>query len=626
MARGGEKAGNAVKHLALVVCFVTGLPACGGGGGTITLPPTITSVTVMPATATVVTGKTATFTATVAGTGNYSPNVTWTASAGTIGSTGVLTAPATAGTVTVTATSTQDTTKSGTATATIVFPLSVSVSATPATVNAGDTTGAALAATVQGGTGNATVAWSVSLSTGTVTSTGPLTATYVPPATVSASTTVTITATATDASGSATGTVSVTVQRVITIALPQPIPNGEIYSDFGMVLIVTIDCTGCQSGDTLNGTFSTGFTSTTPYQSVPWQMGLNSTGNTYVPGFGKFWVSGADGATSNIWWYTFDGSQNMAVEDPSSGEIYYYYAGNGSDGSGEIMKFKPDGTADGNHSYGSGASAIAFDSGTIFLTQPEPVSSTINGIATFDTNWDPGLIPLTNGEPLGIDAKDGLVCVTIPTGGGSPNATDAVDCNDSGVFTVPGISSGSQPTAIRVLDSSHIVFYGRGDQTLRWYTISGTTASASGTLQLSEFSATDANYWKTYPATGGWDLVQVGSTLGIMGQVVNSDGTVGQKLALVNNTNQTLIQSVDLPDGTVHIAADPTNNAIVAEYPDFTVSPPVTRFERIYVDTGNSILLTSTSTLVPGAGFLVTQDGSHIAVFVEGKADFVPNQ
>ena len=101
---------------------------------------------------------------------------------------------------------------------------------------------------------------------------------------------------------------------------------------------------------------------------------------------------------------------------------------------------------------------------------------------------------------------------------------------------------------------------------------------------------------------------------------------MSQKLALVDNTVQTLTQYVDLPNGTVHITPDPTNNAIVAEYPDFSGAAPVTRFERIYVDTGNTMLLQSTSNLVPGAGFLVTNDGSHIAVFVEGKADFEPNQ
>jgi hypothetical protein len=50
--------------------------------------------------------------ATVKGSGSYSSAVTWSASGGTINSSGLLTAPASASNVTVTATSTQDTTKS----------------------------------------------------------------------------------------------------------------------------------------------------------------------------------------------------------------------------------------------------------------------------------------------------------------------------------------------------------------------------------------------------------------------------------------------------------------------------------------------------------------------------------
>jgi hypothetical protein len=57
--------------------------------------------------------------ATVSGTGNYSSAVNWTTSAGTISSSGVLTAPATPGTVTVTAISTTAPQVSGTAQTTV---------------------------------------------------------------------------------------------------------------------------------------------------------------------------------------------------------------------------------------------------------------------------------------------------------------------------------------------------------------------------------------------------------------------------------------------------------------------------------------------------------------------------
>ncbi len=80
---------------------------------------TITSVAAMCNPSTVAVDATSQCNAVVQGTGNFSSAVTWSASGGTINASGLLTAPAAAGSVTVTATSTQDTTKSGTATVTV---------------------------------------------------------------------------------------------------------------------------------------------------------------------------------------------------------------------------------------------------------------------------------------------------------------------------------------------------------------------------------------------------------------------------------------------------------------------------------------------------------------------------
>ena len=103
--------------LALASCLAAcGIAACGGGGtGTQAPPvsPTISSVTVTCSPATVDVSATSQCTATVQGTGSYSSAVAWTASAGTISSSGLLAAPASAGNLTVTATSNQDGTKSG---------------------------------------------------------------------------------------------------------------------------------------------------------------------------------------------------------------------------------------------------------------------------------------------------------------------------------------------------------------------------------------------------------------------------------------------------------------------------------------------------------------------------------
>ena len=80
---------------------------------------TVTSVTASCTPTTVQTGQVSTCSATVNGTGAFSPNVTWSASGGTINPITGLFSSASAGTFTITATSQQDSTKSGTATVTV---------------------------------------------------------------------------------------------------------------------------------------------------------------------------------------------------------------------------------------------------------------------------------------------------------------------------------------------------------------------------------------------------------------------------------------------------------------------------------------------------------------------------
>ena len=259
--------------------------------------------------------------------------------------------------------------------------------------------------------------------------------------------------------------------------------------------------------------------------------------------------------------------------------------------------------------------------GYVFLTDGSGIN--VNVLKNPSTAYN---VPV--GEVAAFDQSNGLVCAVQPQ-------TDNAYCFMASQAGIPqsqrviatiNFPKGSQPSAVKVFPDGSIVVFTRGNSTLSWFVISGSTATPTGTLVLPEFTNADATYWQTYHWTGGGNMVLVNGTVGVMGYAVNSDGTVSQKLALVNNTAHTVNQIADLPAGTVFLAADPTNNAIVAEYPDFSGSSPVTRFERIYVDTGNTTTLTSTATLVPGAGFLVTNDGSHIAVCVSGGCDLQPNQ
>ncbi len=123
-------------------------------GITVTAPGV--AVAVSPVTVSLTTGGTQQFTATVTGTSNMA--VTWSASGGSISSSGLYTAPATAGTYTVTATSAADITKSASATVTVSAPvLAVSISPASLSINLGGTQ--QFTATVTG-TSNTAVIWS----------------------------------------------------------------------------------------------------------------------------------------------------------------------------------------------------------------------------------------------------------------------------------------------------------------------------------------------------------------------------------------------------------------------------------------------------------------------------------
>jgi hypothetical protein len=101
----------------LIIASVLLMTACGGGGGGGNAS-SITAVSVTCSPADVTADQTSLCSATVSGTGNVSLAVTWSASAGSVSSTGVFTAPpvSSSTSVTVTATSSQDNTKSGSAT------------------------------------------------------------------------------------------------------------------------------------------------------------------------------------------------------------------------------------------------------------------------------------------------------------------------------------------------------------------------------------------------------------------------------------------------------------------------------------------------------------------------------
>jgi hypothetical protein len=227
----------------------------------------VSSVALSPASASPAVNGRVQFTATVQGT-TTDHSVTWSATIGTITSTGLFTAPATAGTGVVTATSVADPTRSASAPVTVAVapnpnpnpnppppgPAVTSVTISP--VSAKSATGGTLSftASVQGSTSNKSVTWSASL--GSITPSGLYTA----PASAG---TATVTATSVaDTTKSASAVVIVT-------AAPAPTPNPTITS-----VTVSPASTSTTEGTTLQ--FSASVQGTASDKSVTWKAALGS--------------------------------------------------------------------------------------------------------------------------------------------------------------------------------------------------------------------------------------------------------------------------------------------------------------------------------------------------------------
>ena len=153
----------------LVLILLVGLLGCNPASS-------VQSVTVTPASASVQGGSSIALQAVVSGSGVPNPAVTWTASAGTIDSSGTLTAPSVTAltVVTVRAVSVQDATQSGTANITVnpaPTVSSVTVSASIPNLRPGEVT--TVDASVLG-TGNPSqaVTWSVDSGGGTLAPNG----------------------------------------------------------------------------------------------------------------------------------------------------------------------------------------------------------------------------------------------------------------------------------------------------------------------------------------------------------------------------------------------------------------------------------------------------------------------
>ena len=135
--------------------------------------PTQVSISLSPSTVSLSTGGQEQFTAKVSGTSNTA--VSWSASGGTVSTSGLYVAPSTAGTYTIKAVSAADPTKTASATASVSVAPVVSVSVSPTSVAMPQKWQQQFAATVSGSS-NTAVTWSVKQGTGTITQSGLFTA------------------------------------------------------------------------------------------------------------------------------------------------------------------------------------------------------------------------------------------------------------------------------------------------------------------------------------------------------------------------------------------------------------------------------------------------------------------
>jgi len=196
----------------------TGLPieqnTCNGSASQVfqIAAPGQVSVAISPTSAAVSSGATQQFTATVSGSTNTA--VTWSTSAGSISTSGLLTAPSVTSTtsVTVTATSQASTTISASAIITVNAPTTVSVAVSPTSATVSSSGTQQFSATVSG-TSNTAVTWSTSA--GSISTSGLLTA-----PSVTSSTAVTVKATSqASTTSSASATVTVNPPSTVSVAV-----------------------------------------------------------------------------------------------------------------------------------------------------------------------------------------------------------------------------------------------------------------------------------------------------------------------------------------------------------------------------------------------------------------------
>jgi hypothetical protein len=456
---------------------------------------TVTSVTISPASASLVPSGSVPFAATVQGTAP-DKTVTWTASLGTITSSGVYTAPPTAGTATVTATSNADRTKSVSGAVTInketITATVTSVAMSPA--SASSLTGGTLpfTATVQGTTTNKTVTWKASL--GTISSSGLYTAPSNP-----GSATVIATSNA-DPTKSAMATVTI---------VSKPGPTSGVVS-------VTISPTSASSTTSSKVQFTAAVQGTTSDKTVKWKASS-----------GIVTSSGLYTAPSNPGTVTITATSSA---DPTKFAAATVTVTSASTGSGvSSVTISP-------------ASASSITSGTL------PFAATVQGTTSNKV--------VTWKAVLGTISSSGQYTAPPKAGTDTVTATSNADPTKSALATVVVSAAPSPLPVIASLTATPVIIQLGQRASIQWSVTGASTVQLSGVPAVSGNSAqvtptqTTTYTLTTTNAAGSVSqsvTVEVGSAqqsfeLGVVTHFGQGEGNVQANLSLIQQMGSTSIR------------------------------------------------------------------------------------
>jgi len=559
----------------------------GGGGGNSSTSATITSVsascnpTSLQAGQTTQTSQCA---ATVMGTGSYSSGVTWTASAGTITSAGVYTAPATvptSGTATITAASTEDATKSGAATITITAVpttiTSVSASCLPATVQAHQTTTTSQCSATVLGTGSYSSAVTWSATYGAITTAGVYTA----PLTVPASGTDTVTAVSTvDGTKSGVANITITAARTITLTPQYPIIlQTEVSSN---PFAVRINTNGIKTGDVIDMT-EVGTTTAYTISQTDFTNGYFTASIPIyqIASFVEFTCPTSSNAVCNPSWIAMTTDQQQLVES-KDGTTAYSNPGVGFDIQEYLLSSgTKEGTAPLVGSIANQNIAITVDggsSGTGAVLSDVAFQGVNSTVGTATTGVIVGSSTWPTDELASIVAWNGYGYVTEPNVA-NPGEVEQFTITSSGLTDGTSVPAGDGPYAIdaaTVNGVDAIVVFSRGDLTVRLFgntpplTLESTLAT--GLTNITPLGTVHTKNISQGSAIGGWPLRIIGS--GTAAGTVGVLSTYDNMLDLLTITGNVLSWPagayVAVAGNPYMIAPDPTNGAFIVASADTT--------------------------------------------------------